>query len=97
MRVGLGKRWDESKLPIILYVCISGFGVVRWCLTLSFPCAHGIRRLDVYCCARGVFCCCCVLQQLAAVCGIKFKTTCNQWSETKYQFGANDSYILLVI
>ena len=42
----------------IRYICISGSGVVRWCLTLSFPSAHGIRRLDVYCCARGVLCCC---------------------------------------
>ena len=41
------------------YLCISGFGVVRWCLTLSFPSAHGIRRLDVHCCARGVLCSCC--------------------------------------
>ena len=37
-------------------MCISGFGVVRWCLALSFPSAHGIRRLGVHCCARGVFC-----------------------------------------
>ena len=29
----------------------------------------------MYCCARGVFCCCCFLQQRAAVCGINFKTT----------------------
>ena len=40
------------------YICISGFGV-QWCLTLSFPSAHGIRRLDVHCCARGVLCCGC--------------------------------------
>ena len=32
------------------YICISGFGVVRWCLTLSFPSTHGIRRLDEHCC-----------------------------------------------
>ena len=27
--------------------------------------------LDVYCCARGVFCCCCFLQQRGAVCGVR--------------------------
>ena len=46
-------------------ICISGFGVVRLCLTLSFQSAHGIRKLDVHCCAQGVFCCCCFLQQTA--------------------------------
>ena len=40
------------------YTCISGFGVVQLCLS-RFPSAHGIRRLDVHCCARGVLCCCC--------------------------------------
>ena len=29
------------------------------------------ERLDVYCCARGVFCCCCFLQQRGAVCGVR--------------------------
>ena len=63
--------FSPAQLLPLLVVCVSGFGVVRWCLILSFPWAHGIRRL-VYCCARGVFCCC-LLQQRAAVCGINFK------------------------
>ena len=29
------------------------------------------EKLDVYCCARGVFCCCCFLQQIWAVCGVR--------------------------
>ena len=67
----------NSAASFSTMICISGFGVVRWCLTLSFPRAYGIRRHNVYCCARGVFCRCCFLQQRAAVCGIIFKITCN--------------------
>ena len=29
------------------------------------------ERLDVHCSARGVFCCCCFLQQRGAVCGVR--------------------------
>ena len=50
-------------------ICISDFGVVRWCLTLRFLVSE--ERLDVYFCARGVFCCCCLLQQRGAVCGVR--------------------------
>ena len=59
-----------SSSSAVILVCNSGFGVVRWCLTLSFKSAHGIRRLDVYCCARGVFCCC-FLHQRAESGGVR--------------------------
>ena len=39
-----------SSFSAVILACISGFGVVRWCLTLSFPRAYGITRLDLYCC-----------------------------------------------
>ena len=45
-----------SSFSSVILVCISGFGVVRWCMTLSFLSAHGITRIDVNCCVRGVFC-----------------------------------------
>ena len=61
----------------VIYVC--GFGVVRWCLTLSFPWAHGITRL-MYSSACGVLCC--SLWQRAAVCGISLKIRCSlEWSK----------------
>ena len=61
----------------VIYVC--GFGVVQWCLTLSFPWAHGITRL-MYSSACGVLCC--SLWQRAAVCGISLKIRCSlEWSK----------------
>ena len=96
---GAGIRFLGAQFPIfspaqffsLLVICASGFGVVRWFLTLSFPRAPGIRRV-VYCCARGVFCCC-LLQQRTAVCGTNFKTTCTTCneSEDKYRFWANQN------
>ena len=54
---------------------------------MSFPCAHGIRgirRLDVYCFARSVFCCCCFLRQRGAVCGVRHNfQNYMQWSGNK--------------
>ena len=64
------------------YICISGFGVVRWCLTLSLPSAHGTRKTRrVLLRAR-----CLVLlllrERRCAVYGITLKISCNG-AETK--------------
>ena len=75
--------FSPAQLLSLLVICASGCGVVRRCLTSSFPLAHGIRRL-VYC-ARGVFCGC-LLQQRAAVRGTNSKVTCSE-SEAKNVFG----------
>ena len=70
----------------VCYMCISGSGAVRWCLTLSFPRVRSIRRLDVHCtAARGVFSAAAASgsrQQRSAVCGMRHNVQNNK------QYGA---------
>ena len=71
---------------------ISGFGVVRWCLTLSFTSGHGIIRLEVQCTAAREMSSVAVAsgsrQEREAVCRVRhnFPITCNMERKQKDDF-----------
>ena len=73
----------------IYEVCIFNLGVVRWCLTLSFPCAwyQKTRRapLRARCLLLLLILAAGSIERRRAVCGITFKVSCNG-AETKKDF-----------